>query len=118
MWQELERDPSPYAVAQLCHALHATLVALAGLTGANAPTNRVAEAEARRRAEEIVTEGCERLSAEEFGALCLLKSKMEGEVPPQQDVLAEIIKRYRAGTLVVGGEILEASEGLGEENGP
>jgi predicted transcriptional regulator len=93
-WEELEKDPSPHAVAQLIHALNTSLSSIDLINGVRAPSKSITYDAANPY------DGLERLSDAELGAFRLLVWKMSGQISGDADVLALITKRYAAGTLV------------------
>ena len=106
-WDELERDPSPHATAQLLHALNAALNSLELLAGVRPPTRSKTEITHDTRSWE---RGLERLSEPELLALEMLHKKVHGQIDKDTDVLEQIIRKYQAGELVIGGGILELEE--------
>jgi IS30 family transposase len=101
-WEELEKDPSPHAVAQLIHALNTSLSSIDLINGVRAPSKSITY-DANNP-----YDGLERLSNAELGAFKLLIWKMSGQISEDVDVLALITKRYAAGTL--------AAEAFGDED--
>jgi predicted transcriptional regulator len=101
-WEELEKDPSPHAVAQLIHALNTSLSSIDLINGVRAPSKSITY-DANNP-----YDGLERLSNAELGAFKLLIWKMSGQISEDVDVLALITKRYAAGTL--------AAEAFGAED--
>ena len=95
-WEELDRNPTSHAAAQLLHALNSALASLTTVTGA-APPKRT-EADIRHRTEASVR-GLELLTTPELRALQLLCNKAAGRMGPEVDVLELIVERYRAGEL-------------------
>jgi transposase len=95
-WEELDRAPTAHAVAQLLHALNASLSALTTVTGAAPPKRTEAEIFHHTKAWE---QGLGLLSPEELSALELLFRKVQGEISQNTNVLEEIIERYRSGNL-------------------
>jgi hypothetical protein len=113
-WEELDRAPTAHAVAQLLHALNASLTALTTVTGA-APLKRT-EAEIFHHSQ--AWQGLGLLSPEELTALELLFAKVQGEISQNTNVLEEIIEQYRSGKL--GGDTDNVVElvPIAEEDSP
>lgn len=105
LWEELDRNPTSHAVAQLSHACNAALASLAALTGANPP--RRSEADIHHHTQEAWSRGFETLSGPELAAFMLLLGKVEGKVAAAADVVSEIVRQYQSGTLVLEDNIVE-----------
>ena len=111
-WDELERDPSPHATAQLLHALNAALNSLELLAGVRPPTRSKTEITHDTRSWE---RGLERLSEPELLALEMLHKKVHGQIDKDTDVLGLIIRKHQAGELVIRADPLELEEPDEEE---
>jgi len=95
-WDELDKDPSPHAAAQLIHALNSSLNSIELITGVRAPTRSQAEVLHRDALDGVELH---RLSWEELQAFEMLFKKTIGETDEDTDVLAEIVRLYEAGEL-------------------
>ena len=107
-WDELDKNPSPHATAQLLHALNAGLSSIELIAGVRAPTKHKTETR-----HELQDFDPDRLSEAEAVALGMLLSKMEGKT--EADVVAVIAQRHEAGDLVFGSEDLIELEPVEED---
>jgi IS30 family transposase len=95
-WDELDKNPSPHAAAQLIHALNTSLNSIELITGVRAPTKSQAEVLHKDALDAFEPH---RLSWEELTAFEMLLKKSMGETDEDTDVLAEIIRQYETGEL-------------------
>ncbi len=107
-WDELDKNPSPHACAQLLHALNAGLSSIELIAGVRAPTRSRTEVR-----HELGGIDLGRLSEAEMVALQMLLEKAEGNI--DADVVAAIATRYEAGALVFGDERFLELEPVGED---
>jgi hypothetical protein len=105
--EELAKDPSSHAVAQLLHAKTAAQSNIDLICGNRAPSKSVSY-----RADLVEQLEPDNLSAAELEALLMLLEKSLGNV--EGDVLAEIVERYQDGTLVSYEYVEDEEDGDGE----
>jgi hypothetical protein len=95
-WEELDKNPTAHAVAQLLHALNAALGSIELIAGVRAPTRSKTELSLDVQ---LLDQGLPLLSDAELTALMMLFKKMSNEIDEDTDVLAEIVRKYEAGKL-------------------
>ena len=111
-WEELDKNPTAHATAQLLHALNAALGSIELIAGVRAPTRSKTEVSLDVQ---LFDQGLPLLSDAELEALTLFIKKMEGSIDKDTDVLAEIVRKYEAGEFRGDPDDLLELEPLEEE---
>jgi DNA-binding MarR family transcriptional regulator len=95
LWEELNRNPSGHATANLVHALRGLLQDIGKLSGATPPSLHYHKVDVKHSVEQMFQNWYGKLNSEELEMLMRLIAKIDESIPPDVCVVEGAVRVYR-----------------------